>query len=95
LPQIGESSQWSDEWWFWIFIGAGVWALLINIFRLTSADWPNPDGSDYFWTAVLLLVGIGGAFDFDFDIDGSIIAAVVLVGLGALMLANTLRQRAA
>jgi hypothetical protein len=89
LPEIGDAG----EWWFWIFLGAGVWALLINIFRLTSADWPNPDAGDYFWTAVLLLVGIGGATDF--DIDGSVIAAVVLVGLGVLLLGNTLRQRAA
>jgi hypothetical protein len=92
LPEIG-TNEWSDEWWLWIFIAAGAWALLINIFRLTSADWPNPDGSDYFWTAVLLVVGIGGAFDI--DIDGKVIGPVVLIGLGVLILGNMLRQRTA
>jgi hypothetical protein len=89
LPQIGTSG----EWWYWIFLGAGVWALLINIFRTTLADWPNPDAGDYFWTVLLLLIGIGGAYDF--DIDGSVIAAVVLVGIGVLVLGNTLMRRTA
>lgn len=87
LPQIGTT----EEWWFWIFLAAGVWALLINIFRLVSADWPNPTTGDYIWTAVLLFIGLGGAYDF--DVEGTAIAAVVLVGIGLLILAGALLRR--
>jgi hypothetical protein len=87
LPQIGTT----DEWWFWMFLGAGVWALLINIYRLVSADWPNPNTGDYIWTAVFLFIGIGGAYDF--DIEGTAIAAIVLVAIGVVILAGVFRRR--
>jgi hypothetical protein len=89
LPQIGDTEQ----WWFWMFLGAGVWALLINVFRIVSPDWPNPDTGDYFWTLLLLFVGVGGAYDF--DIDGTVVGAVVLIGIGLLVLFNTLMRRTA
>ena len=87
LPKLGTS----DEWWYWLFLGAGVWALLINIFRLVSADWPNPMTWDYIWNAVFLLVGIGGMYDF--DIEGTAIAALVLMGIGVLILVGIFRGR--
>jgi hypothetical protein len=87
LPKIGTS----DEWWYWMFLGAGVWALLINIFRLVSADWPNPSTADYIWNAIFLFIGIGGAYDF--DVGGTAIAAIVLVGIGVLILAGVFLRR--
>jgi hypothetical protein len=87
LPQIGSA----EEWWYWIFLGAGVWALLINIFRLVSPDWPNPNTGDYIWNAVFLFIGVGGAYDF--DIEGTTIAAVVLVGIGVLILVGIFIRR--
>ena len=57
LPQIGTT----EERWFWIFLAAGAWALLLDLFRLASPDWPNPSTGDFIWTAILLLVGLGGA----------------------------------
>ena len=87
LPDIGAEGS----WWVWIFLAAGVWALLINVFRLVSTDWPNPTTGDYIWTAILLLIGLGGVFEF--DVEGTVIAAVVLVGIGLLILVGLFRQR--
>ncbi len=87
LPSIGKT----DESWFWMFLAAGVWALLLNVFRLLSTDWPNPTTGDYIWTAILLFVGLGGAYDF--DVEGTTIAAVALVGIGVLILAGVLLRR--
>jgi hypothetical protein len=85
LPEIGAEG----EWWIWIFLGAGVWALLVNIFRAISADWPNPRTWDYIWTIIFLGVGLGGITDF----EGEIIAAVALMGIGVIILLNMLLRR--
>jgi hypothetical protein len=39
----------------------------------------------------LLLIGLGGVFEF--DVEGTVIAAVVLVGIGLLILVGLFRQR--
>jgi hypothetical protein len=88
LPDIGTEGQ----WWFWVFLAAGVWALLINVYRLVSPDWPVPDVGDYIWTAILLFIGLGGALDF--EVEGTVIAAVVLIGIGLLILVGMYGQRA-
>lgn len=87
LPDIGAEG----EWWFWIFLMVGAWALLINIFRLVSPDWPAPGTGDYIWTLILLFIGLSGAFDF--DVEGTVIVAVILVGIGLLILVGVFRQR--
>lgn len=55
LPQIGSSNAWS-----WIFIGAGVAALIGNLIRQASSSILNPSGFDYIFGAVLLAIGLGG-----------------------------------
>jgi hypothetical protein len=55
LPQIGDSDAWS-----WIFLGAGLAALVGNLIRQASASILNPSGFDYIFGAVLLAIGIGG-----------------------------------
>jgi len=55
LPQIGSSDAWS-----WIFIGAGVAALIGNLIRQASSSILNPSGFDYIFGAVLLAIGLGG-----------------------------------
>jgi hypothetical protein len=55
LPQIGYSSAWS-----WIFLGAGLAALVGNLIRQASSSILNPSGFDYLFGAVLLAIGIGG-----------------------------------
>jgi hypothetical protein len=87
LPEIGDGYQ--DEWWIWVFLGAGAWAFVLNLFQLLSPDWPNPRAWDYIWTAIFLGVGLGSAVTI--DVEGSVIAGVVLVAIGAILLANLLR----
>ncbi|MCJ7534479.1 MAG: hypothetical protein MUO57_02975 [Anaerolineales bacterium] len=55
LPQIGDSYAWS-----WIFLGAGLAALVGNLIRQASSSILNPSGFDYIFSAVLLAIGIGG-----------------------------------
>jgi hypothetical protein len=42
LPQIGSGS----EWWLWIFLGLGPWALILNGYRSISGL-PNPTTWDW------------------------------------------------
>ena len=85
LPRIGDPG----EWWIWIFVGGGLYAAALNIYFLTSPDWPSPSAWDWIWTAIFLIIGLGGAFDF----GGDIVGPVVLIGVGAIILARTLRGR--
>jgi hypothetical protein len=84
LPRIGVGSQ----WWRWIFLGLGPWALLLNGYRALSGL-PNPSTWDWIWTFIFLLVGLGGIFNF----AGEIVGAVVLVGIGVIFLARALSRR--
>lgn len=83
LPRIG----YGGEWWLWIFLGAGLWALALNVFR-TATGWPNPSTWDWIWTAIFLLVGLGGFV----NIASGIIGAVVLVGIGIVFLVRALSR---
>ena len=85
LPDAGSEG----EWWVWVFLGAGAWALVLNIIRLVSPDWPNPRAWDTIGTVILLGVGLGGVTDI--DVDGGVIVGVGLVGVGAILLANLVR----
>ena len=55
LPQIGDSDAWS-----WIFLGAGLAALIGNLIRQASSSILNPTAFDYIFGAVLLAIGVGG-----------------------------------
>jgi hypothetical protein len=83
LPQIGDGG----EWWLWIFLGAGLWALALNVFSMMST-WPNPSTWDWVWTAIFLFVGLGGIV----NIAGEIVGAVVLVGIGVVFLVRALSR---
>mgnify|MGYP001812732241 FL=1 len=83
LPDIGDSSG----WWPWIFIGLGPWSLILNGYRFVS-DALNPSTWDWVWTLLFLGVAIGTVA----DIAGEIVGAVVLVGIGAIILFRTLAQ---
>lgn len=73
LPQIGSSDAWS-----WIFLGAGVAALIGNLIRQASSSILNPSAFDYIFGAVLLAIGLGGFTSL------YIALALVLVG-GAIL----------
>ena len=79
LPQIGGADAWS-----WVFLGAGLYALLGAFFRVTSPDYPNPTISDWVWAGVLIILGFSGFFSFN------IAWPLILVLVGVAILAKTL-----
>jgi hypothetical protein len=79
LPQIGGGDAWS-----WVFAGAGLYALLGDIYRLSTPDYPNPTAWDYIWAGVLLIIGLGGFFNLE------IAFPLILVLVGVVFLVNAL-----
>ena len=79
LPEIGGADAWS-----WVFLGAGLYALLGAFFRITSPDYPNPSTSDWVWAGILIILGLSGFFSFD------IAWPLILVLVGVAILAKTL-----
>lgn len=59
LPQIGNAITWS-----WIFLGAGVYGLLINFIRIFSERISNPTSWEWIWAAIFLLFGLAGFITF-------------------------------
>jgi hypothetical protein len=59
LPQIGNAITWS-----WIFLGAGVYGLLINFIRIFSERISNSTSWEWIWAAIFLLFGLAGFITF-------------------------------
>jgi len=55
LPQFGEASSWS-----WIFLGMGVYGLLLNTIRLFSLSLSNASAWDWVWGVIFLGIGAAG-----------------------------------
>ncbi|MCK4977480.1 MAG: hypothetical protein KAS36_11170 [Anaerolineales bacterium] len=55
LPQIGDSIDWS-----WVFLGMGVYGLLLDVIRLVSTGLSNPTAWDWSWTFIFLVIGAAG-----------------------------------
>jgi hypothetical protein len=83
MPDVG----FRGEWWLWILLGLGPWALVWNGYRALS-DAPNPSTWDWIWTVIFLLVGLGGVV----NLAGEIVGAVVLVGIGVVTLFRALSR---
>ena len=79
LPQIGQADAWT-----WIFLGAGLLALLIALWRTTS-DRPKPSTWDWIWAIGLSVLGLGG-----FTTSVSV-WPVILVLVGLVVLVRTIR----
>lgn len=83
LPQIGGAGSWS-----WIFFGAGLYGLLMALFRESSEDYPSPTAWDYVWAGIFLILGLSGIFAVD------IAWPVILVVVGIAILGKAFfRQR--
>jgi hypothetical protein len=88
LPQIGESSAWS-----WVFAGAGLLALLGNIYRAVSPDWQRmpahtkATGWDWVWAVALLVIGLSGFFGLE------IAFPLVLVVIGVITVVGVILRR--
>jgi hypothetical protein len=85
FPQISTSNAWS-----WILLGAGVLALVANIIRISSADYPNSEAWDYIFTVGFLLGGLSGLMTVNFDLVWPLI--LILVGGGILVRALSHRD---
>jgi hypothetical protein len=84
LPDVG----FRGEWWLWIVLGLGVWALIWNLFR-ASSDMPNPTTWDWTWTVVFLVLGLGGLV----NVAEEIVGALVVIAVGAVILFRALTRR--
>ena len=84
LPTIGDDG----DWWPWIFIGLGPWALLFNLYRLTL-DGPKPNAWDWIWTAIFMGVAISTAT----DLGGELVGAIILVLVGIVFMSRAVSHR--
>ena len=79
LPHIGESDAWT-----WVFLGAGLFGTLGNLYRVANPASPNPTAWDYLWAGGLLVFGLGGISPVD------IFWPIVLILVGMVILTGTL-----
>ena len=84
LPQIGQSSTWS-----WIFLGAGLYGLLLSAARLVLPDLSKPTIWDYVWSIVFLLIGFSGFI----GLAGELLFPLILLLIGGAILASVLWRR--
>jgi hypothetical protein len=82
LPQIGGADAWS-----WVFFGAGLYALLGALWRVSTPDWPDPTTWDYVWIGILLILGLDGLITLEIGFP------LILVLIGVALLGSTLWQR--
>jgi len=77
LPQVGAANAWS-----WVFVGAGVYGLLMNIVRLASQSLSNPAGWDWVWAVIFVIIGAAGflAINVPWWLFLIIIGVVILFG---------------
>jgi hypothetical protein len=82
LPQFGQANTWS-----WVFLGAGVLGLALNVLSQTSENYENPTSWDWGWSVVFLVIGAAGFFSF--QIPGWLF----LIAIGVAILVSAFRQR--
>ena len=82
LPQIGDAIDWS-----WVFLGVGVYGLLLDFIRLFSTNLSNPTAWDWIWTFIFLVLGAAGFLSF------AVPWWLFLILGGAVILGGALLQR--
>lgn len=82
LPQAGDADAWS-----WVFLGAGAYGLLSNLYYLRSESAYKPTSWDWIWSGGLTLVGLGGFTTI------SISWPLILILIGAAILVSQYVQR--
>jgi hypothetical protein len=55
LPQIGNATGWS-----WVFLGAGLLSIALNLVSLASETFEDPTAWDWIWGVIFTLIGVGG-----------------------------------
>ena len=81
LPQVGWAGAWS-----WIFLAAGLYAFFLARVRLSTPDYPDPKVEDCVWAGIWTVLGLKGL------IASDIVWPLVLMGIGAAMLAKALLE---
>lgn len=76
LPQVGGADAWS-----WVFLGAGMYGLVSDLYYLKSESTYKPTQWDWIWSGGLTLVGLGGftTFSISWPLILIIIGAAILV----------------
>jgi len=82
LPQVGDASAWS-----WVFLGAGIYALLLNLISFSSENYTNPSTWDWVWAGIFTIVGIGGFTALPISWP------LIIILVGAAILGNALLAR--
>jgi len=82
VPQIGNASAWS-----WIFLGAGVYGLLMSVVRLVSENFSNPTTWDWVWSVSFFIIGAAGFIAFDIP------WWLILILIGVAVLGSALFRR--
>jgi hypothetical protein len=82
LPNIGNASAWS-----WLFLGAGLLSLVLNLVSLSSDSFSDPSTWDWIWGIVFILIGVGGFTTVDISWP------LILLLVGVVMLAKALLRR--
>lgn len=70
------------EWWPWIFIGIGPWALIVNGYQLASPTAPRPSTWDWIWTVIFIAIAAGSVL----DVTGPLVGAVAIILIGLVIL---------
>ena len=55
LPQIGDADAWS-----WVFLGAGLYGLVSDLYHVSSKTSYEPTAWDWIWSVGFTLIGLGG-----------------------------------
>jgi len=55
LPEIGNASGWS-----WIFLGAGIYGIVLSVYRLGTDHFTSPSLWDWIWAGIFLIIGAAG-----------------------------------
>ncbi|UCF46952.1 MAG: hypothetical protein JSU89_07150 [Myxococcales bacterium] len=82
LPQVGGADAWS-----WVFLGAGAYGLLSDLYYLRSESAYKPTTWDWIWSGGLTLVGLGGFTTIDISWP------LILILIGAAILVNQYVRR--
>lgn len=82
LPQVGRADAWT-----WIFLGAGLYALLGSAYRLFSNNFTNPTTFDYIWGGILIIIGINSLTPV------KIAWPLILIFVGIVLLIGTLKRK--